>query len=81
MRFLLKYTRPLGWVGLKDNGMFPLSVAALGTDVTPKLFFQMAVHVNSLLAQTEGRRMVVLLKENWEKRRIHGETSKSNWFL
>ena len=37
--------------------------------------------MNSLLAQTEGGMMVVFLKEDWEKRRLHGETSKSNWFL
>ena len=41
----------------------------------------MTVHVNSLFAQTEGGMMVVFLKEDWEKRRVHGETSKSNWFL
>ena len=41
----------------------------------------MTVHVNSLLAQTEEGMMVVFLKEDWEKRRVHDETSKSNWFL
>ena len=41
----------------------------------------MTVHVNSLLAQTEGGMMVIFLKEDWEKRRVHCETSKSNWFL
>ena len=49
----------------------------------------MTVHVNSLLAQTErggggwggGGWVVAFLKEDWEKRRIDGETSKSNWFL
>ena len=41
----------------------------------------MTVHVNYLLTQTEGERMVVFLKEDWEKRSVHGETSKSNWFL
>ena len=41
----------------------------------------MNTHVNSLLAQTEGGMMVVFLKQDWEKRRVHGEISKSNWFL
>ena len=41
----------------------------------------MTVHMNSLLAQTEGWRLFVFLKEDWEKRRVHGEISKSNWFL
>ena len=41
----------------------------------------MTVHVNYLLAQTEEGMMVVFLKDVWEKRRVHGETTKSNWFL
>ena len=34
----------------------------------------------SLLGQTEGRRKVDFLKKDWRRRRVHGETSKSNWF-
>ena len=41
----------------------------------------MTVLVNSLLSQTEGGRLVVFLKEDWEKNRVHGDTSKNNWFL
>ena len=41
----------------------------------------MTVHVSFLLDQTERGRMFVFLKEDWEKRRVHGEISKSNWFL
>ena len=43
-------------------------------------FFQIIVHVNSLHSQTEGEKVVVFMKEDWE-RRVHGETPKSNWFL
>ena len=41
----------------------------------------MTVHVYSLLGQTEGGRKVLFLKVDWGKRRVHGETSKNNWFL
>ena len=37
-RFLFKYTKTVirgGWVDLKDNSLFPLSVATLGMDVAP----------------------------------------------
>ena len=32
-----------------------------------KLFFQITVHVNYLLDQTEDGRVVVFLKESWEE--------------
>ena len=41
-----------------------------------KLFFQITVLVYSLPGQTEGERKVVFLKEDWERRRVHGEASK-----
>ena len=43
--------------------------------------FKLTVHMYSLLGQTEGRRKVDFLKEDWGRRRVHGETSKSNWYL
>ena len=37
--------------------------------------------MNFLLGQTEGVKMAVFLKEDWGKRRVHSETSKTNWFF
>ena len=57
----------------------------MGIEDTQKLseqismfFFQMTVHVYSLLGQTEKGKKVVFLKEDWGRRRVHGETSKRN---
>ena len=41
----------------------------------------MTVHVYSPFGQTEGGRKIIFLKEDWRRRRVHSETSKSNWFL
>ena len=41
----------------------------------------MTVYVSSLLGQTEEESKVISLMEDWGKKRVHRETSKSDWFL